>query len=213
MRLADGSIKKGMFENNTFIEEIAEENESMESSFLEGQNAAYGIPDTSIQASKFSKKKGKKKKKKFVNGSMLPHINTNVNFTDQSGRHYSSAKKPLVRNLSETGLKRNSQLLKFTGRKSKRTSRLLKGGKNTLSLPKIGTKSNEISAISSRLNNFSSVAKGQVKERKKLESYFKSLDRAVQILRDKKTQYNASRPWVPAGPIKNYEYRPSSKYG
>lgn len=207
MQLADGTIKKGTFENNIFIEEITEENESLESSMIEHRHA---IPEGQALASKFGKKKGKKKKRKNK-GSMLPNIDTNINFNDQSGHHFQSAKKPMMRNLSEANIRKGgiiqfNSARKFTNANKKRKK------KNALSLPRINS-GRQDSAVSSRLKGFTGVAKTQAVERKKLESYFKSLDRAVQILRGKRQSELASRPWVPAGPIKQYQYRPSSKYG
>ena len=161
---------------------------------------------------KIKRGRGKRKRIKENKGFMLPNIDTNSHFADQSGRHFSSGKKPNVRNLSESVLKKNSKLRHFnSARKTNKSSRM-KRGKNTLSLPKLGANIGE-SAISSRLQGFTSVAKNQATERKKLETYFKSLDRAVQILRQKKQSELSNRHWIPAGPVRSFHHRPSSKYG
>lgn len=212
MQLPDGTIKKGMFENNTFIEEIAEEDECLESSIYEN-DANSAIPAGVINSSRFSKgKKNKKKKKKGKKFLTLPKLDTNIAFGDQSGRHFASAKKPMLRNFSEPSFRRNSKNSALSTLRKKNANSRLKNTKNTLSLPKIDTQNNE-SAISERLQGFTGVAKTQAVERKKLESYFKSLDKAVQILRQKRQNEMANRPWVPAGPIHTYAYRPGSKYG
>ncbi|CAI2384351.1 unnamed protein product [Moneuplotes crassus] len=195
MQLADGTIKKGMFENNVFAEEIIEAEESDDSLCTEDHS---GHPNRN-KSKILKKKKGKKRKK--VKKLLLPNIDTRNTFADQSGRQYTSAKKPLMRNLSEIDLQ-TKRFRKTSNQKEK----------NSLSLPRINSGQND-SALSSRLKGFTTIAKHQAKERRKLETYFKSLDKAVQILRDKRQNELASKPWIPAGPVHQYQYRPSSKYG
>jgi hypothetical protein len=56
MQLPDGTIKRGMFENNIFIEEIAEEDEILESSIIDNE---LNLGSSKVMHSKFSKKKKK----------------------------------------------------------------------------------------------------------------------------------------------------------
>jgi len=212
MELADGSIKKGLFENNTFIEEITEEDENLESSLLdlEPKTTTNDLTENSQFKVKNTKKVTKKNKKKII----LPNIDTNPGYGDQSGRIYMSALKPKKRDLSVIARRKNSKKSSLSARKKGSYSsqpRLIKS-KNTISLPNIGAR-NIDSAVSDRIQGFTGIAKTQAAERKKLESYFKSLDKAVQILRNKRQNELANRPWVPAGPIRSMQYRPSSKYG
>lgn len=208
MQLADGSVKKGTFENNIFIEEITEADESLESSMIENPHQLAENQAMIL----YTKKKGKgKKSKRKTKRSLLPHIDTHSQFADQSGRQFSSAKKPLMRNLSEAQIRKGG-IIQFNSARKFTKSSNRKKKKNALSLPRIDSRGQE-SAVSSRLKGFTSVAKNQAVERKKLETYFKSLDRAVQILRNKRQSELSSRPWIPAGPVKQYVTRPSSKYG
>ena len=89
----------------------------------------------------------------------------------------------------------------------------MKRNKNTISLPQISNKHENKVPITERIKGFTGAAKNQAAERKKLEKYFKSLDKAVQILRQKRQNELASRPWVPTGPLHTYQYRPTSKLG
>ncbi|CAI2384316.1 unnamed protein product [Moneuplotes crassus] len=205
MQLADGTVKKGTFENNIFIEEVMEECESVESSAME----EYDESPQNVVSQKINKKKGKKKRNRDE-PSLLPSIASQNTIPTKSGRKFSSAQKSLARNLSDANIRKGGIIQFNSARRFRNSSK--KRGKNSLSLPKIGS-ANQESAVSSRLKGFTSVAKNQAKERKKLESYFKSLDKAVQILRDKKQHELANRPWIPAGPVQQYQYRPSSKYG
>jgi hypothetical protein len=211
MMLPDGTLKKGMFENNTFIEEITEEDENLESSMhYDDDEVPHHI---SARNASMNKRSSKKKKKKIKKNAILPSIDTNLNFADQSGRHYASTRKSkMIRNLSESGLKSNSRFKLSSRSKINASESKMKRSKNTLSLPKIGQKKNE-SQLVAKLQGFTNAAKNQASERKKLDTYFKSLDRAVQILRQKRQNELANRPWIPAGPIHNAQYRPSSKYG
>lgn len=177
--------------------------------------------------SKIKDRSSRRKKKKNKKHAPLPSIDSNILFGDQSGKHYKSAKKSkMTRNLSETGLRRNSRFSKL-GDKLKviRSESKLKKGKNTVSLPKISHKHNEgkvaarlshklaADQLAHRLQESTDAARGQAEERKKLETYFKSLDKAVQILRDKRKNDLGNRHWIPSGPVQSYVYRPSSKYG
>lgn len=56
MQLPDGTIKRGMFENNTFIEEITEEDEILESSVIDNE---LNLGHNKLMSSKLSKKKKK----------------------------------------------------------------------------------------------------------------------------------------------------------
>jgi hypothetical protein len=187
-------------------------------------NNRSSVPNRNSQIKDRSSKKKKKKNKKHA---PLPSIDSNILFGDQSGKHYKSTKKTkMTRNLSETGLRRNSRFsklsdkLKVIGSESK-----LKKGKNTVSLPKIKHKHNEAKVaarlqhqiaadqLAHRLQESTDAARGQAEERKKLETYFKSLDKAVQILRDKRKSDLSNRHWIPSGAVQSYVYRPSSKYG
>jgi hypothetical protein len=339
MTLPDGTIKRGMFENNTFIEEITEEDENLESSLFYENEEPSETPNKNLQmnhvshttkniqmnqfsptsihdsqmnqvspisnkgsqinqvsqtsigntqtqtmnqnkrnyaietmspypsrnsamnqacqtprggsesgstgpdptrASRLSKrgsvpnrnsiikdKSSKRKKNKNKKHAPLPSIDSNIIFGDQSGKHYKSAKKTkMTRNLSESGLRRNSRFsklsdkLKVIGSESK-----LRKGKNHVSLPKIKHKHNEAKVaarlqhqlaadqLAHRLQESTDAARGQAEERKKLETYFKSLDKAVQILRDKRKNDLSNRHWIPSGAVQSNVYRPSSKYG
>lgn len=212
MMLPDGTIKKGMFENNTFIEEITEEDENLESSMYYDDDDE--VPrQIQTRNPSMNKRSSKKKKKKIKKNAILPSIDTQLNFADQSGRHYASTRKSkMIRNLSESGLKSNSRFKLSSRSKINASESKMKRSKNTLSLPKIEHKQKE-SQLVAKLQGFTNAAKNQASERKKLDTYFKSLDRAVQILRQKRQNELANRPWIPAGPIHNAQYRPSSKYG
>ena len=211
MTMPDGTVKKGMFENNTFIEEITEEDEHLESSMYDNEPITAMHP-AGLDESKVYKKRKLKKKKKGKKHLTLPHLDTHGGYGDQSGRQYTSAKKPMIKNLSESSLKKNGKFLNLNSAHSPENPPRLRKTKNTLSLPRIDSRQND-SALSERLQGFTGIAKTQAAERKKLQSYFKSLDKAVQILRQKRQNELANRPWVPAGPIHNYQYRPASKYG
>jgi hypothetical protein len=56
MQLPDGTIKRGMFENNIFIEEITEEDEILESSIIDNE---LNLGSSKVMHSKFPKKKKK----------------------------------------------------------------------------------------------------------------------------------------------------------
>ena len=209
MQLPDGTLKKGLFENNIFIEEISEVDEDRESSMMSTtQSPQLYSSKAPGEKAKAKKKKSKFKKKKDLT---LPFIDDH-----QSGRQYSSTKKVLNRDHSEPVLtRRNKKNFSSFGsgkkRKHNASSALLERNKESLSLPKINGSKHESSAMSARLKGFEGAAKNQAAERKKLESYFKSLDKAVQILRQKRQREMANRPWIPAGPVRSYEYRPSSR--
>jgi hypothetical protein len=161
----------------------------------------------------FQRRKRNKSKSKKRKNLLLPSIDTNLGFIDQSGRQYASAKKPMARNLSENIFNKNPKNSSLSARKNSiYKSKKLAKNKNTFSLPKIDARNND-SALSDRIQGYTGIAKTQAAERKKLESYFKSLDKAVQILRQKRQNELANRPWVPTGPIHQFQYRPSSKYG
>lgn len=213
MQLPDGTVKKGMFENNTFIEEITEEDENLESSIYENDPRSALPPGMMIDSRFAQGKKGRKKKKIKKSKLKLPDLDTHLGPSDQSGKHYaSSAKKVMLRNFSEPSIRRPSQLNMLSARKKKGSKERIENTKNTLSFPKINSSTAPDSAISDRLQGYTGIAKNQAAERKKLETYFKSLDKAVQILRQKRQNDLASRPWVPAGPIHTIQYRPSSKH-
>ena len=215
MQLADGTLKKGLFENNIFIEEISEVDEDRESSIMDTTQSpqihSCKMPDHMILNSG-RKKKGKKKKGKT--DLRLPTIDPSLGGVGdhQSGRHYSSNKKGMKKNSSEPMLGRRYRGIGVGNRKKYNAhSYLKKGNKNSLSLPKISKHQHDSNIMSARLKNFEGAAKNQAAERKKLESYFKSLDKAMQILRNKKQHEMASQPWRPVGPVPSLPYRPASR--
>ena len=165
MQLPDGTVKRGVFENNVFIEEIAEEDENLETSIVEHDSNIHKIRKEGLN---LNKKKRKTKKKKELK---LPNINTNFTNDDDDGQYFSH-KKPLIRNISEPTLRSTKRTLNLNSRKHiSESSSGLKRHKNTFSLPKIpnSNKNENTIAMSERLKGFTGIAKNQAVERKKLE--------------------------------------------
>ena len=65
--------------------------------------------------------------------------------------------------------------------------------------------------MTERLNGFSGKIKSQAFERKMLEKYFKSLDKAVDILNRKRQEEYENKHWIPTGPIHSFQYSPVMK--
>ena len=184
-------LNKGLFENNVFIEEIIEEDENLETSGVDTENDAKN--NNSLK----NKKKRKIKKKDLK----LPKINGNNEYQSYS------AKKPLLKNSSDPTINKNS---KSNNRKQNIKNKNSKNRYSSVSLPRINPNS-EFGQMSERLNGFSGVIKSQAFERNQLEKYFKSLDKAVNILNKKREEEFESRHWIPTGPIHSFHYSPTTK--